>query len=103
MCVAVSQLNYPLIIACKDTTKNPNMQTNLCFCRIFLLRAHEIHTLEMYCLTQRKLLQIFLNAFHADNILTFDPSGIVIDDCFVYCFSFYIEDSITSKKIRCRF
>ncbi len=73
------------------------------FFAVFLLRARKLHTLEMYCLTLRELLQIFLDAFHADNILTFNISGIVIDNCFVYRFSFYIENSITSKKLRCRF
>lgn len=102
MCVAVSQLNYPLIIACKDTTKNPIIQIKVYFAVIFLLRARKLHTPGMYCLTLREL-QIFLNAFYADNILTFNISGIVIDNCFVYCFSFYIENSIASKKLHCRF
>lgn len=73
------------------------------FVDFFYFCACKLHTFGMYCLTLRELLQIFLDAFHADNILAFEETGVVIDNGFVYCFSFYIEDSITSKKIRCRF
>ena len=94
--------DYPLIIGCKVTTKNPIIQIKVYFAVIFLLRARQYHTFGMYCLTLREL-QIFLDTFHADNILTFNISGIVIDNCFVYRFSFYIENSIRSEKLRSRF
>ena len=96
-------IDYSLIIACKGTSKIWNTQKNFCFFVVFCFRARNLHSFGTYCLIRRKLLHILLDAFYADNILAFDPSGIVIDNCFVYCFSFYIENRISSKKLRCRF
>lgn len=60
------------------------------FCPFSTYKSHFQGT---YCRLMN-VLQIFFDAFHANDILTLYPTGVVIDNGFVQSVSLYIKDGV---------